>query len=219
MWVQEVIIQVQQRNGQPLSTTPTPDRVAKAAAIINEFIVSARIDDMITDGLHFARETYLPLLLEKEGQKETGAVPMVRAQIAQFEQQYPMQKAMLSSMGSAWLATMLSDEQMDELQKHMRGPGLAKLYKGIFESERAFTALTIPDAQAAKAYADDIIAKGLFKGLSSEGQPLLNADADALRLKWTARILESLTPATRDALVLSYTKLQELAKPLSNKPL
>lgn len=212
-WIQEVIIQFEQRNGHPLTTAPSPERVAKATAIVHEFIVSARVDDMVNDSLRFVHETYLPLL-DKEGKSED-----IRPRIKKFEQQYPLQKVVLSATASSWLATMLSDEQLDELQKHMRGSGISKLYQVVFEAERAFTTFTVADAEAAKALADNIAAKGLFKERTPEQKALAEADANALVVKWTARFLAALTPATRDALVVSAAKLDELAKPLSDNPL
>lgn len=203
-FVQQLILKNANRQADAV-TQPTPERVAKATAITNEFLTSARIDDMVTDGIRFAREVVVTIAPESEKAK-------LRVQIDTFEQQYNAQRPMLQILLPTGLATVLDESELEQLQTHMRGPGIAKLYKTIFAAERAITSFTVADIEGAKTYVLGLQARGLFRDRTPEQNQAIAADVNALEIKWKPRMNDAIAPATREAIQKSMAFLAAMSK-------
>lgn len=216
-WLQDIALQFGEGKIKPDNKTPTPERMAKATAIVNEFMTSARIDEMVTEGIRFGREFVLVVAPEAEKAQ-------IRAQLDTFEQQYTIQKPMMLVVAPAALAAALNDEQIDQLQKHMRGPGIARLFKVLYDFERSVTAFTVADFDTTKSYVEGLQAKGQFKERSPEEKKAFDTDMEELTKKWSEKLMASISPATREALEKSIRNLQALSGKtpelsLPNKPL
>lgn len=205
-FIQELVIKNAARQGQPDATTPpTPERVSKATAITTEFMTSARIEDMIADGLRFAKEVVVAVAPEAEK-------AALRTQIDTFEQQYAAQKPMIMILLPTGLATMLDEGDLDRLQGHLRGPGMTKLYKSLFAAERSVTAFTVADIDGAKTYLEGLKARGLFRDRTPEEKAALDADMAALGQKWEPKLNEAVSPATREAIQKSFKEFGVMSK-------
>lgn len=205
-FVQELIIRYAATQGKPQAVTqPTPDRIAKATAISNEFMTSAHVDEMITDGIRFAKEVVVAVAPEAERAK-------LKTQIDTFEQQYAVQKPLFMILIPTGLATYLGEAELDQLQKHMRGPGIAQFYKSLFTAERAVTSFTVADLETAKTHLEGLKARGLFRERTADEKAAIDMDMAALKIKWEPRLADAISPATREAIEKSVKELEKLAK-------
>lgn len=205
IWAQEILLEYAKRNWQLNPTPATPKRVATATAIVNDFMTGIRLDETVADGLRLAREVILPL------EQNADIREQQRQKIDEFEKQYNTWKPAAWIAAYTALATALSEEQLDILQQHMRGPGIAKLYKMLVEAEKAWTAFTLADIEATKTYFESAKARGLFRERTADEKAAFDADAKVLAEKWGPRLAESISPQKRDALIQSFIKLWALA--------
>lgn len=205
IWTQELFLQYVRRGWQLDRTPATPERIAKATSIVNELMAALHLDAMVADGLRFAREIVMPLAPSDAERAE------LQAKLNEFEQQYNTWKPAVWVAAYTGLAMALNEEQLTTLQAHMRGPGITKMFKLLFEAEQAFTAFTLADFEAAKTLFEAQRAKGVFADRSAEVKDAINADFKALGDKWGPRFAASISAETRDALIVSALKLWGVA--------
>jgi hypothetical protein len=206
IWTQELFLQYVRRGWQLDRTPATPERIAKATSIVNELMAALHLDAVIADGLRFAREIVMPLAPSDAERAE------LRAKLDEFETQYHTWKPVGWVAAYTGLAMALNEEQLTILQAHMRGPGVTKMFRLLHEAEQAFTAFTLADFETAKTFFEAQQAKGVFPDRSAEAKAAINADIKALGDKWGPRLAASISPETRDALIVSALKLWGVAE-------
>jgi hypothetical protein len=205
IWAQEIFLQYVRRGWQLDRSPPTPERISKATQIVNDLMAGLHLDQMVVDGLRFGREVVIPLLPSENDRTEA------RARLDDAEKKYHTWKPAGWVAAYTGLAMALNEEQLTALLMHVRGPGMTKMFKLLFEAEQAATSLTLADLEAAKTFMEDRRLKGVFRDRSAEEKAAANADIQALGEKWGPRLAASITPETRDALIQSAIKLWGLA--------
>ena len=197
---------------------PSAEKIAKAQAIVNDLLRISRIDDMVADTIRFLRE--VPLKVAPVTEEERAEYS---AQLDQYEFMYTMQKGVLIAAAPAVLAAVLNEEQLAKLHDFVRSPACAKMFLLFYDVVRAAATFTAPDIQAVQDFAAKANANGELTPRGPEEEALAEAEWEALRKKWSDRLMESVSPETREGLERSMKDLQSLDVPavpgMPEKPL
>lgn len=205
MWTQQFVLNFISNPAemQTPDKAPPPERIAKAKAIVDEFMATARIDDMQADILRFAREVVLKVVPDEYREA-------LRAQIDISEVKVTSQKQMILIIAPIALATVMNEKELEELRVHMRSASMLKFFKIIYDAERAITAFTVEDLQAGRTFIETAAAKGDLKPHTEDEKKAFEAELDALGKKWKEKLENAITPSTRDALIRTYHEFDDL---------
>lgn len=190
---------------QPEGGTPSPEKVAKAQALVNDLLRVSRIEDMAADAIRFAREVVLPVAPGTEEERAD-----LKAQIDQYEFNYNMQKGMMVAAAPALIAQFATDEQLGKLHDFVRSPACAKTFQLLYDVVRAATAFTVPDLKTVIEFGEKANASGDLNPRTPEQEAAAEADWEALRQKWSDKLMASLSPETRDGLERSIKALEAM---------
>lgn len=188
-WINQTTYQYKLRGNKPENATPTPERIAKASAIVSDILAKMHIDELVAAGIHFARVAVLPF--DREDDKER-----LKAHIDRMEQDYRSGsvKPIMFTLLSTWLAQMATEDQMAQLEQHLRGPATLKISQMFVEFERAIAAVSPTDIDALKTYWNELQAKGLPKAREEAEIAAIGADMQALGEKWWPKLKDSISP-------------------------
>lgn len=210
-WTQKLAMEFASGAVQP--QTPTPDRVAKAQAIVAELLRVGHFDEMVADAVRFAREVVLKTL--PMDQQEA-----VRMQIDQLEFQYNLQKQVVVATAPSAIASYLNDENLDKLAAFVRTPAVAKMFSLLFDTEKSLTKYTVQDITSARTYFEDLQKNGKIRERTEEEKKAFEADAGLLSAKWSEKLLNAVSPQTREGLMQAVNELTAVAATaVPNKPL
>lgn len=200
-WLNGFIMQM--ASGQPpvANATPTPAQLQKAQAIVTDLMSISRIDEMVADGVRFAREVVVKSM-PSEAQSAVGA------QIDQFEFTYNMQKSVVVAAIPTALAQVMKDEDLDKVHAFMKTSGFTKTFTLLQNIEKSLTAFTLDDVSAAKAFFEEMEKKGKMRERTPEEQAAAEADWNALGEKWSGKVMNAVSPVTREGLMKSLVELQ-----------
>jgi hypothetical protein len=190
---------------QPDMPPPGPGKVAKAGAVVNDFLRVSRLDDMVSEIVNFMRN----VLLEVDALKPEEAA-MVQAGLQQFEFYYNLGKSMAVAMAPSGLAAALTDEQLSQLHMMILSPVMAKSFNLIYTAVREGTSFTKQDITEFR----QLVEKGERASekwqRNPELQAQMNAEWESLADRWRDRFQNSLSPDTRQGLETSVAVLQAL---------
>lgn len=190
---------------KPDARAPSPELVAKAQGIINDFLRVSRMDEMVAKVTRFVKEVQLQTDLIPEAQREE-----IRAGLEKFEFFYNLQKSMMLAAGPSALAAVMNREQLEKLHLLVLAPVTAKSFRLIDEIVREATSFSKDDIASLQKFATSVEKRGLFKERSAEDKARLEAEAKALGEAWGERIKGSLTPETREGLERSLKALEAI---------
>ncbi len=188
--------------------TPPRAKVAKAQALVNDILAVSRLDDMAAHMFRFAREVVLQAVPANEEERAD-----YKNQIDQYEFAYGMQKGMVIGIAPPMLAQAMTDEQLDRLHDFVRSPAFAKTFALLFDVVRAATAFTAQDIKEVRDFMEETQANRGLHPRGPEEEAQAEADWEALRQKWTDKLMASLSPETREGLERSAKALQALDLP------
>ena len=186
-------------------TPPPRERVAKAEAIVADFMRISRIDDMVGEITRFTREVVLNVETLDEAQRT-----QVREGIEQFEFYYNLGKSMALAIAPSSLATALDDEQLAKFHLLILSPVMAKtfgLFHGVIREATSFTSRDISEFSALAEEAEEA-----EQPRSPAERREDKAEWDALAAKWREVFESRLSPETREGLEQAVEDLKALAE-------
>lgn len=190
---------------QPNMPPPPPGKVAKAGAVVTDFLRVSRVDDMVADIVNFMRN----VVLEVDALKPEEA-DMVRAGLQQFEFYYNLGKSMAMAIAPSGLAAVMSDDQLGKFHLMLLSPVTAKSFNLLYSALREATSFTKQDITEFRQLAAKAEAAGEKWQDNPELQTKMNADWGALADKWRARLEAGLSPETRQGLETSVATFNAL---------
>jgi hypothetical protein len=198
-------------NGAPgkQPPVPSPKKVAKAQAIVNDLLRISQLDEMLADVKRFAREVYAETAPMSEQEREE-----LRAQIDQWEFIYNLQKTMAISLAPSLLASSLTDEQLGTLHGFVLSPAVAKIFQVLRDAVNKCTAFTKDDILGAQRSIEEIERKNQAGERSPEEKDRISAAWQALASKWTEIITNRISPETRSGLERSLADLRAIGAPM-----
>ncbi len=199
---------------EPNAPPPSPEKIAKAGAIINDFLRVSRLDEMVHDVIRFARDVQLDGSQKPDGE---GKDAQAQNQVEWLEFFYNLQKTFVLTAGPSTLAAMFSDEQLDQLHLLVLSPVMTKSFGLLQETVRAATSLTRQDIQSLQTFAENAEKNGLFGTRTEEEQEQLKLETQALAQIWRDRAWNYLKPETREGLSRAIKEIQKLEEERSKK--
>jgi hypothetical protein len=190
---------------QPNLPPPPPGKVAKAGAVVTDFLRVSRVDDMVADVVNFMRN----VVLEVDALKPEEA-DMVRTGLQQFEFYYNLGKSMAMAMAPSGLAAVMSDDQLSKFHLMLLSPVTTKSANLLYSAVREATSFTKQDITEFRQLAAKAEAAGEKWQDNPELQTKMNAEWEALAGKWRERLSASLTPETRQGLETSIAAFNAL---------
>jgi len=172
---------------------PPPERVAKAEAVVADFIRVSRIDDMVADIVRFINDVLLRVETLSDDERE-----QIRVGVQQFEFFYNLGKSMSVAAAPAALAAALDDEQLAQFHLMIISPVTAKGFGLIYDIVRASTAFNTRDIAEFRRLAEE--AEAGRSSMGPEAKRLMEKEWEALHKKWHDRLWASLSPETRTGL-------------------
>jgi hypothetical protein len=186
-------------------TPPPRERVAKAQAIVTDFMRISRIDDMVGEITRFSREVVLNVETLEEAQRTE-----VREGIEKFEFYYNLGKSMALAVAPSSLATALDDDQLAKFHLLVLSPVMAKTFGLFHDLIREATSFTSRDISEFSALAEE--AEEAKEPRSPAEQRQAKAEWEALAAKWRDVFESRLSPETRAGLEQALEDLQALAE-------
>ena len=183
---------------------PSPDRIAKAGAIVSDLFRIMRLDDMVGDIVRFGNETLMNmegLTPDERGEIENG--------IQQLQFYYNLGKSIATAVAPSALASAASLEDLDRLHRIVLSPVFAKgfsLLEGVIRELTSFTAQDLNEVKTLGERADAMGERG-----DAEDEAL-EAELEALSRKWSEELMASLSPETRLGLESSAERLSGMAE-------
>jgi hypothetical protein len=202
-WMQELMTSYRERGRKPVNPAPTAEQITKATVLTNELWASARVDDLVAASMHIAR---LIATSVTTGSERDAAL----AKLDEFKQQYATMKPMWSIMMATWMATMLNDEQMTQLQGFAHGPSAALFYEVFVSMGQEMMSVTQSDIDATTSYLIGTRAQGLPRERSPEEIAAVTTDITAFSDQWGTKLTEGLAPEVREALTATVKRVAEL---------
>jgi hypothetical protein len=202
-WLNGFIMQM--AGGQPpvANATPTPTQLQKAQAIVTDLMSISHVDEMVADGVRFAREVVVKSV-------PAEAQPTLSAQIDQFEFTYNMQKSVVVAAIPTALAQVMKDDDLEKVHTFMKTSGFTKTFTLLQNIEKSVTAYTLDDITAAKTFFEEMEKKGKMRERTAEQKAAAEADWNALGEKWGGKFMNAVSPATREGLMKSLAELQAI---------
>ena len=191
----------------PDTPPPSAEKLAKATAIITDFMRVSRLDEMLQDIIRFARDVQPESGKASEGK---GKEQEAQNQIEWLEFFYNLEKSMMLSAGPPTLAAMFTDKQLDQLHLLILSPVMTKTFGLLQETVRAATSLTRQDIQSLKTFSETAEKNGLFKKRTKEEEQQLKQETEALGQIWRDRAWNYLKPETREGLSRAIRDVQKL---------
>ncbi len=193
--------------GKP-QPVPSPKKIAKAQAAINDFLRISQLEEIVADAKRFAREVYVETAPMSDQERQE-----LRDQIDQWEFAYNLQKTMALTVAPSVVAAALTDEQLEKLHSFILSPAIAKLFGIIRNVVKTGTAITKEDVLGSQKFLEEMERK------ATEGKSPTETDHDrdewnALVDRWTAIITNSISPETLSGLKKSYEELQATGSPI-----
>lgn len=203
------------KEGVPLviNATPSQAQLSKAQAIVNDAIRISRMDEIVAEGIRFARDVVIKSL-----PPETQAA--ASAQVDQFEFQYKTTKAPLIVVAQSYLAQIMTDEELERTLALVQSPVFAKVCSNYYNLEKSVTALTLDDVSSAQAFIEDVKKIEKLRNRTAQEQAAVDADWAALVQKWSDKIMNAASPQTREALMKSMAEMEtfeRLQAPIARK--
>ncbi len=194
-WAQELATNIVAGKVKPDNSLPSPEKVAKAQAVVADLVRISRIDDMAADIFRFLRGVVLVAAPPTDEERTK-----FRAQLDQYEYNYNMQKAVLLAMAPSMLASSLSDKDLDKLHDYVRSPAVAKTFVLFQDVVRAGTSFTAEDVQSLVSFAQEQEKKRTMQPRSPEEQAAISAEWNVLADKWSATLTAGVSPEAREGL-------------------
>lgn len=191
----------------PEKQPPSAEKIAKAGALITDLFRVSRLDEMVQDIVRFAKDVQSEANLALEDEDTD-----VKSQIEWLEFFYNLQKSIAMSAGPSMLATLFTDEQLNQLHLFILSPVTTKTFGFVHETVRSATSLTPQDIRALKRFSEKAEQEGLFLKRPPDEQAQLRQEIDALAAIWRDRAWEYLTPETREGLVQAIERLEQIRK-------
>jgi hypothetical protein len=189
---------------KPDAPLPSPEKIAKAQAVMNDLLRVSRLDDMVIELVRFARDVLAPAA------KARGQDADPSSSIDGFMSLYEMNKPVILAAGASMLAVALTEEQLEQLHLLVLSPVMAKSFGLLYEAVRATTSLTSQDIASMQAFSDAAEKKGLFKKRSPEEEAQLKQETEALMEVWKDRAWARLSPETRQGLDSAIKDIEAL---------
>lgn len=193
----------------PDAPPPSPERIAKANAIIADFIRISRFDEMVAELIRFGRETAAEAGTGA-GNGPDGREESAQGQLEWLEFFYNLQKSFLISTGPPMLAAVLDDRQLARLHLLVLSPAIGKTFAMLYETVRAATSLTGEDVRALQAFSERAERDGLFQKRSPGQEELLQLETEALAEIWWERARQRLTEETRQGLDKAIAEFERM---------
>jgi hypothetical protein len=187
-------------NGPP----PSSERVAKAEAIISDFLRISRLDDMVGDIVSFSNNTLLKIDSLSGSERKN-----IETGLQQFQFYYNLGKSMAVAVAPSALASAADEEQLDKIHRIILTPVFAKsfsLIEDLVREATAFTVLDIKDIKTLSEKGEDLEER------SARNRDEMKEELEALGEKWVETLKASLTPETRIGLERTIKKLSQIAK-------
>lgn len=184
---------------------PPRERVAKAEAVVADFMRVSRVDDMVGDIVSFANDVLLNDETLKDDERE-----QIRDAARQFEFFYDLGKSMSVAVAPSALASSLDDEQLNQFHMMIISPVMAKGFGLLYDVVRQATSFTTQDIREFRQLAEEAQARKSLK--SPEVERLMEEEWEALVEKWRAELWSSLSPETQAGLEGSFAALRGLAE-------
>ncbi len=188
---------------------PSKPKIAKAQALLSDFMTLSHADEITADVRRFVREVYVEMApMSGEDRDE------LREQVDQLEFLYNMQKSVMLAAGPSIVAAALTDEELATLQGFVRSAAFVKAFDLVRDAVKSGTALTKDDVLEAQKAFETLEKNAKAEERSSAEQERAKANWDALADKW-AHILENrISPETRSGLERSFQDLQAERAPI-----
>ena len=188
---------------------PAKHKIAKAQALVNDFLSISHVDEMVEDAHRFVRDVYA----------ETAPIPeedrqALREQADQFEFLYNMQKAMVLAVAPSLMAASLTDDQLTMVHSFVRSPAFAKLSGLLRSAVKTGTAFTKEDILEAKKSFEDLENKAKGQERSAAEENKIKAEWDALADRWTEILKNRISPETRSGLERALEELKDQGAPI-----
>jgi hypothetical protein len=188
---------------------PTPQKMAKAQALVNDLMSVSHLDEIVADAKRFVRDVYVETApMSKEEREE------LRAQADQFEFMYNMQKSIVLAAAPSVVAAALSDEQLSVMHGFVRSPAFAKAFDLLREAVRTGTAFTKDEILEAQKAFETLERNAKTAEHDGAAQAKAKADWDALFEKWAGIIGKRISPETRSGLEQSIADLRDESPPI-----
>jgi hypothetical protein len=182
---------------------PPPERVAKAEAVVADFMRVSRLDDMVADIIRFTNDVLLQVETLDEDERE-----QIRVGVQRLEFFYNLGKSMSVAAAPVALASVLDDEQLAQFHLMVSSPLTANSFGLVYDIVRQATSFTRSDISQFRQLAAE--AEASKSSMDPEARRLMEADWDALHEKWHDRLWASLSPETRTGLERSIDDFDAL---------
>ena len=176
----------------PDAVPPPPERVAKAEAVVADFMRVSRIDDMVADIVRFSNDVLLRVETLSDDKRE-----QIRVMVRQFEFHYNLGKLSITK-APAVLAAAFDDDQLAQFHLMIISPVTAKCFGLLYDIVRAATAFNTRDIAEFRRLAEE--AEAGRPSIAPETKRVMKEEWDTLREKWHDRLWTSLSPETRTGL-------------------
>ncbi len=190
---------------QPDMPPPSPEKVAKAGAIVTDFLRVSRVDDMVSEIVNFMRNVVLKVDALKPEEAE-----MVQSGLQQFEFYYNLGKSVAVAMAPSGIAAAMTEDQLGKFHLMVLSPVMAKSFNLLYTAVREATSFTEQDIADVRRLAEKGEASSEKWSGNPELQAQMNAEWEELAERWRARFENALTPETRDGLEKSLAAFQRL---------
>ncbi len=188
---------------------PTRSRVAKAQALVSDFLSISHLDEIVEHSHRFVRDVYAETAPIPENERQA-----LREQADQFEFLYNMQKAVAMAMAPSVLAAGMTDEQLAQVHGFVRSASFGKLCGLLLDSVKAGTAFTKADVVEAQKAFEDLENKAKSEEHSEAEEKKVKAEWDALAEKWTEILKNRMSPETLDGLKKAMDELKDHGAPI-----
>jgi hypothetical protein len=192
---------------QPDMPPPAPAKVAKAGAVVTDFLRVSRMDDMVSEVVNFLRNVVLQVDALKPEEAE-----MVRTSLQQFEFYYNLGKSMAVAIAPSGIAAAMTDDQLGKFHLMVLSPVMAKSFNLLYTALREATSFTKQDITEFRQLAAKGEAAGAKWKDNPELQAKMNAEWEELAARWHERLASSLTPETRQGLETALAAFNALVE-------
>lgn len=184
---------------------PSREKVAKAEAIMTDLLRISRVDDIVSEIVGFLRNVVLEVDSLKPEEIES-----VRAGLEQFEFYYNLLKPMAVGAAPSGIAAMMTEEQLREYHLMLQSPVMAKSFNLLHGFVREATSFTKQDIKEFRALAEKGEDAKEKLDENAEAQARMNADWESLGEKWRERVMNALSPDTRQGLEKAIADLNAI---------
>jgi hypothetical protein len=188
---------------------PSRSKVAKAQALVNDFLSISHLDEMVENTHRFVRDVFAETAPIPENERQA-----LREQADQFEFMYNMQKGIMIAMAPSMMAADLTDDQLTQVHSFVRSGSFAKLCDLLQNSVKSGTAFTKGDILEAQKTFEDLENKAKSEQHSEAEENKLKAEWDALAEKWTETLKKRMSPETLDGLKKAMDELKDQGAPI-----